>query len=366
MTLSTEVLIVGAGPTGLAAALFLAERGYKPRLVERKKKPSALSKAFGVNARTLSLLEPTGVTTHFLENGRKLEQLNIRRRDKRVATLRLDEVDHRFPFLCVQSQADSERILADAVVERGIPIERGVEAVGLSQNKDEVVVTLRGDAGEEEVRAGIVFGADGAKSFVRDALGLAFEGESNDELWKLYDIELQTPLDPDQAHIFLLDDGAMFVVRHTNHIWRVLGTGADLLGSLPEGTKRGTVDWESDFAIANKVVASFSKGRVFLAGDAAHTHAGIGARGMNLGIEDAYVFALLYDQGRVHEFDRRRRPVVNRLVGQIKRAMAIPRAGTMPGTLVRKLPFLLTLAIPTVHDFAAAWVLGLDHDLGVS
>jgi 3-(3-hydroxy-phenyl)propionate hydroxylase len=362
----TDILIIGAGPTGLATALFLAERGYRSRIVEKRESPSPFSKAFGVNARSLALLESSGVTEQFLSHGRTLKQLNIHRRGKRLASLHLGAVQHRYPFLCVQSQADSERILAMAVEARGGVIERGVEVVDLDTSGSVAQVRLRSASGEEAVLAKVVLGADGSRSFVRQTLGIPFEGTSGDEPWKLYDVELDLPLEPDQAHVFLLDDGAMFVVRHALNIWRVLGTGPDLLGALPKGTQIGSIQWESDFSIDNRVAQRFSRDAVYLAGDAAHTHAGIGARGMNLGIEDAFVFANLYDHRRLEDFDRLRRPVVHQVVSQIRRAMAVPRSSTLPGRIVRALPFLVRMAVPMVHRFAASWVLGLDHDVGVS
>jgi 2-polyprenyl-6-methoxyphenol hydroxylase-like FAD-dependent oxidoreductase len=113
------------------------------------------------------------------------------------------------------------------------------------------------------------------------------------------------------------------------------------------------------------VAERFGLGAVFLAGDAAHVHAGIGARGMNLGIEDAYVFAALCAEGRLDRYDALRRPVVNRVVGQITRAMAMPRATTLPGRAVRAAPWLVPLVFPLLRRTAQRWVIGLDHEVAV-
>lgn len=365
MTETVDILIIGAGPTGLSCALFLAEHGYTPRIVERRTAPSPFSKAFGVSARSLELMTASGVADDFISNGRKLKQLNIRRHGKRLASLHLDAVQHHYPFMCVQSQADSERILVEAVEARGIRIERGVEAKSVNDNDGIASVGLESAHGNETVRAKTVFAADGPGSFVRTTLDIGFDGDEYDEPWRLYDVELETPLDPDDGHIFLLDDGGMFVVRHTASVWRVLGSGSDLLGSLPAGTKMGAMTWESEFRITNAVADRFAQGPFFLGGDAAHVHAGIGARGMNLGIEDAYVFAELYARGQLERYHDMRHPVITKVVCQIKDMMNGPRANTGIGRTVRAFPFLVRLAVPLIRSRIQPWVLGLDHDLGL-
>ncbi len=234
-----------------------------------------------------------------------------------------------------------------------------------SRQPTNVAVAIESVGGVETIRAGVVLGADGSRSQVRQTLGIAFVGEANNEAWKLYDIELDVPLARDEAHVFLLDGGGMFVVRHTGDIWRVLGTGADLLGALPAGTRCGRIHWESDFGISNRVAQQFSCGCIYLAGDAAHTHAGIGARGMNLGIEDAFVFAALYDRGQLDRYDQLRRPVVEKVVGQIKRAMTLPRGKSLPSRFVRRFPGVVRVVMGVAHRFAEPWVLGLDHELGI-
>lgn len=365
MAVREKVLIVGAGPVGLSAALFLAERGHMARIIEKRLAPSPYSKAFGVNARSLMLLRSSGVAARFLDHGRKLERLKVHRGDRVLAELRLDEVDDAYPFMCVQSQAESERMLAEAVEARGICIERGVEVSAIRHRQGVAEISLKSADGVEEVEADTALAADGASSVVRQTLGISFDGESYDRPWRLLDLRLSGPLDRDEGHIFLLDDGGMFVVRHENDVWRLLGNVPDLRAALPKGMQEGEVVWESEFTISNRIAGRFSVGPIFLAGDAAHIHSGIGARGMNLGIEDAYVFATLYDRGELDRYGALRRPVVEKVVAQIRRAMAVPRANTAPGRLVRAAPFLVSAVMSLVRRPVQRWVLGLDHDLGL-
>lgn len=363
MAASVDVLVVGAGPTGLAAALFLAEMGRTVRLIEMRPEPSPHSKAFGVNARTLELLEATGVTRTFLENGRRLEHLSIHRADETLVAFDLTEVDHAYPFLCVQSQADSERLLAEAVEARAVSVERGTELLSIGETADDVEAVVLSSRGRETVRARAVFAADGAASTVRSQLDIDFSGVSYPEPWTLYDVQFSGPLELNGGHIFLLDDGGMFVVRQAGDLWRVLGNGRNLLRALPSGTEIGPTVWESTFSIANRVAATFSHGRIYLGGDAAHVHAGIGARGMNLGIEDAYVFAALLHSDTLEQYNARRRPVVQKVVRQISHMMSVPRSSTVPGRIVRRFPGVVRHVAPQLRKRVQPWLLGLDHSV---
>lgn len=364
MNTHAPLLIVGAGPTGLAAALFLAERGHPVRIFERSRERQPWSKAFGVNARTLSLLNDTGLTRRFLSNGRRLEHLNLHRNGQILATLRLNEVADQFPFMLVQSQADSERLLEEAVAERGIKVERGVEVVAVRRLSKKAVVDVVAGETRNTITADCVLDASGASSVIRKGLGISFDGHAYDEGWRLYDVELfDVPIPRDDGNVMLHDRGGMFLVRHHDDVWRVLGNVPDMLSQLPTGTSIGKILWESDFRISNRVAGSFAEPPFYLAGDAAHIHSGIGARGMNLGIEDAYVFAELYDRGQLNRYDGLRRPVVNKLVGQIKHAMAMPRPSTLPGRIVRGAPWLVPVIVELVRRPAQRWVLGLDHEV---
>lgn len=358
-----KVLIIGAGPTGLAAALFCAARGHEVRIVDKRDQRSPHSRAFGVNPRTLELLEETGATERFLANGRRMSAVNLWAGERHVVRNDLTPVPHRYNFLLVQSQADSERILEEQLASRGVHVERGVSVHAVEVAGDRVFASLAGNR-QERVEAEILLGADGSGSRVRESLGIAFEGEGAAEPWRLYDVELAAQtLARDEAHIVMLSDGALFLVRLGGDVWRVLGNVPDLLTRLPAGARAGAVHWSSDFGIAHKVAASFShQDRVFLAGDAAHIHSGIGARGMNLGIEDAFVFADRLTAGQRSRYGEERRRVVLPLMRKIDRLTGLLRGRSVPARLARWVvpaigPALLPLALPTLRRF----VLGLDH-----
>jgi hypothetical protein len=158
---------------------------------------------------------------------------------------------------------------------------------------------------------------------VRQALGLAFPGDELPEPWLLWDLRLATPLDPDRVHLMLLPDGFLFALRVRDDLWRVMGNGASPLSALPPGTVCGEVLWQSHFHIAHRVAERAGVGRVLLGGDAAHIHSPLGARGMNLGIEDAYVFAdcaagaLAGRLSRLANYTQLRHPVHRQVVRRI-------------------------------------------------
>jgi len=362
-----NVLIAGAGPTGLAAALFLAERGIPVRILEKKLEPSPYSKAFGVNPRTLELLEDAGVTEQLLAQGWRMSALNLWQNNRRLLRLDFSRVNHRFPFMLIHSQAKSEALLAEAVAKRGVHVERGVKLEQVEVHQGQATAILQnGGERSETFTSSYVLGADGAHSTVREQLGIGFPGSAFEEAWRLYDVALDVPLAHNEAHAFLYDDGAMFMVRLEDDIWRVLGNIPNLFNHLPQGTRVGNIAWESDFDISHRMAEHFQNGCACLAGDAAHIHSGLGARGMNLGIEDAYVFAALVAQGRLENYERLRRPVVKSVMHTVERMTEIPRGRSLLAKVVRKIAPVLAPFASFATGNASQWILGLDHEVSIT
>lgn len=286
------VMIAGAGPTGLAAALLLALRGVPVRIVDKSAQPSRRSKALAVNPRTQELLEDTGVTARMLAEGWVVRGLSLHQHGHEDVAVPISPLLDTNRSLLALPQSRTETLLADALQAQGVAVERGVKLETLAQGDDGVAVQLmHADGRVERTHAPLLYGADGAHSTVRQALGLAFPGDELPEPWQLWDLHLATPLDPDRVHLLLLPDGFLFALRVREDLWRVIGNGARPLDALPAGTVCGRVLWQSSFHIAHRVAERAGVGRVLLGGDAAHIHSPLGARGMNLGIEDAYVFA---------------------------------------------------------------------------
>jgi 2-polyprenyl-6-methoxyphenol hydroxylase-like FAD-dependent oxidoreductase len=318
------VMIAGAGPTGLAAALLLARRGVAVRIVDKAPVPTRNSKALAVNPRTQDLLEDTGVTARMLAEGWSIQGATLHRPGHEELAVALSPVLDTDRSMLALSQARTEALLAEALQAQGVTVERGVKFDSLAQADDAVAVSLvHPDGSVERTQAAVLFGADGAHSTVRQALGLAFPGDELPEPWQLWDLNLATPLDPDRVHLMLLPDGFLFVLRVQDDLWRVIGNGAAPLSGLPAGTVCGEVQWQSHFHIAHRVAERAGVGRVLLGGDAAHIHSPLGARGMNLGIEDAYVFAdcaadaLAGHRSRLLNYAQLRHPVHRQVVRRV-------------------------------------------------
>lgn len=366
-----EVLVVGAGPTGLAAALFLTERGVRVRVIDRAPTPSSTSRAQVVNPRSLELLEATGVTARILAEGRVVHGGTLYEGWSPIAEVDYRELPSKYR-LVVLPQARTEALLAEALAARGVTPERELAFESLVQDETNVMASLkRADGGVETVTVPLLLAADGAHSRVRDALGVPFEGHVFPEPWPLYDVELDGGLDIDHAHISFLPGGLVFMLAIRPGLWRVFGDVDRPLEHLPSGTKIGATVWESTFHIADKVAGAQAVGRVALAGDAAHIHSPIGARGMNLGIEDAYVYAacaadaLRGQASRIEDYARLRGPVHRSVVSRMDKLTALARGKP------RWVEVLRNAIIPAVTGFGPAtrmmrdFVTGLDHELKV-
>jgi len=363
------VLIAGAGPTGLAAALFLTQRGLPVRLIDRAEAPSSTSRALVVNPRTLELLESTPVTARMLAAGRPLLRVRFYQQWRPLAQIEFGRVHARYAML-VLSQARSEQFLAEALGELGVIAERGTELVALEQRASgvDVELCLAGTA-RERLSSDLVYGADGVHSRVRESLGVGFEGSSFPEPWTLRDLELETPLDLESAHVSFSADGLVFLLALQTQRWRALGNVPQLLEQLPPGSQAGQSLWESSFQIAHRVAGAAARGRVALGGDAAHVHSPIGARGMNLGIEDAYVFA-----GRVQDsieagapalqaYGRTRHAVHRQVVRRVELLTRIGRGRRAPMRVVRRVLFPLAAGWPPTASLMERAVSGLDHEV---
>ena len=363
-------LIVGAGPTGLAAAMFLAEAGVQCRIIDKAQSPSVNSRAQVINPRSLELLRQTGVTDEILREAHPIHRVVFYEDWRHLAELEFGHTHPDFP-MAVLPQARTEALLSDALAAFGIVPERGTALGSFVQDEDGVDAILLSPTRSENFRAPIMFAADGAHSKVRSALGVTLEGSDFPESWPLYDIELDDPLDTESAHVCFVDGGLVFLLRIGPGVWRVFGNVPSLLARLPRGTTAGKVHWQSSFHISDRVASRESVGRVVLAGDAAHIHAPVAARGMNLGIEDAFVFAhcaidaLNGNPKRLSDYGELRHDVHARVVGHIDKLLRLARGQPAIVGLLRR------FAIPAMTNFGPTrramieLFTGLDHPIKI-
>lgn len=364
MAATGSVLIAGAGPTGLAAALFLTLLGVPVRIIDRASEPTHTSKALGVNPRTLKLLEETGVTAAIETEAQPMRALRLHRRGRPLTTLTIDwaaiGAEHRMVIL---PQARTEALLADALAQRSVHVERGLGLIGLSQTPDVVKATLTDGS---TATAPLLFGADGAHSSVRKALDLDFPGDGWDEPWQLIDVDLTGPA-ADEGWIDLGPEGPFVCLPFSGQTFRLIGFGPPLLDNLPGGWTTGAVRWRSDFHVSHRMVQRMTVGRVCLGGDAAHIHSPIGARGMNLGIEDAFVFAacaadaLAGQTGRLEDYDRLRRPVDAAVVRNVRTLTSAVRDTSARADQLRRFLIPLIARAPFLLHRILRVGMGLDH-----
>ncbi len=368
-------LIVGAGPVGLGAALFLARQGRVPRIIEMRDEPSRQSKALAVNPRTLDILEPTGITQRMLEIGMPVHGVHIHRRGRIIAEITLAGIHPRYPFMLALSQATTERLLATALEAAGGRVERGRKMVACRTFPNHVEATLEPSAGgqPEVIRCPWLLAADGAHSTARHQLGIDFPGSSFADDWHLADVPLRTSLAADRAHVFFRDNGGfLFMLRVVDEeqkdrpgepIWRVIGNRPEPLAQLEQAEQAGPPLWSSSFHIAHRINTTLARDGVYFAGDAAHIHSPMGARGMNLGLEDAWVFAELVRANRLAEYDQLRRPVDQKVVSQVELFSRIVAGESRIFRFLRAFVFPPAIKVPFVRAPMFRTVTGLDHEL---
>ncbi|MCB9846890.1 MAG: FAD-dependent monooxygenase [Phycisphaeraceae bacterium] len=375
---SDHPLIVGAGPVGLAAALFLARRGVRVRLIERRHHASTESRALAVNPRTLDILDPTGVTASMLEIGRPIHGARFWKRSGRIGETHFEGIHPRYPFLLALTQATSERLLAEALEAAGGVIERGVELVGVVGRRTDggrVEATVEPAGGGDRVTTTHpwMLAADGAHSVARHSLGVNFPGSALAEPWGLADAPLRTDLDRDRAHAFILERGVfLFLIpvvgdhagtEAADDIWRLVSNRPDPLGRLVRAEQAGPAIWESEFTVAHRIAETFSTGGVHFAGDAAHIHSPFGARGMNLGIEDAAVFAALAAHGRLGEYAASRAPIDRDVVHRVREVTKIIACASATDRMIRALMLPIGLRFPALRRQVVRMAAGLDHEM---
>ncbi|MDQ3789326.1 MAG: FAD-dependent monooxygenase [Actinomycetota bacterium] len=333
-----DVLVIGAGPTGLTLACDHARRGVDVRVIERFDRPSVASRGKGLQPRSLEILDDLGVAGDILTRGATKLPVRMINADgtvvdrEPIAAPVPDPGTTPYPELVWIAEFDVEGPLRDRLALDGVHVEFATAATALEQHDDHVLVHVNGSRGPESVRARWVVGADGGKSTVRHCLGLPYDGFTMDDYWYLGDLRLEG-LDHSRQYILPTTEGMIGLTPlPTTDLWQWQSTikaDAELEEPSPQlyqrlldehlGAGRVTLTeatWLSLYRANVRLVPRYRVGRVFLAGDAAHAHSPAGAQGMNTGIQDGWNLAWKLDsvlagadESLLDTYEEERRPV---------------------------------------------------------
>jgi 2-polyprenyl-6-methoxyphenol hydroxylase-like FAD-dependent oxidoreductase len=303
----TDVLVIGAGPTGLVLALWLTRLGVKVRIIDKTADPGTTSRALAVQARTLELYRQLDLTEAVIARGHRVPAVNLWVKGEAAARLPFESVGSGltpYPFLHIFPQDQHERLLIERLLDLGIAVERQTELVSFINGENGVMARLRGPGGQEfDCEAHNIAGCDGARSTVREAIGTGFPGGTYRQIFYVADVEAAGPAVNGELHVDL--DEADFL-----GVFPLAGAGrARLIGTVRDEradradtltfkdisdrainhlkVRVNKVNWFSTYHVHHRVTHHFRKGRAFLLGDAAHIHSPAGGQGMNTGIGDA-------------------------------------------------------------------------------
>ncbi len=378
-TITTEVIIIGAGPTGLSLACQLIRYGVDFVILDQKKTTTPFSKAIGVQARTLEIYEQINLADKLIEQGWITEKARFVVGGEVRGEVELSKIGEGmspYPFLLIVEQGRHEKVLYDFIKENGKDVSWETELAGFLQDETGVRAKVKTATDETEtIEAKFIVGCDGAKSAVRNMLGLTFEGSTFERMFYVADAEIDWKFTHDALYVCLAKKAltGFFPMVGKNH-YRIVGTfpeghekeeGEILYEEIEQQFKEDTeldldiadVNWFSAYKVHTRHVNKFSVGRCFLAGDAAHIHTPAGAQGMNTGIQDGYnlawkIWLVLREKGRENILETYNEERLGNAKNLLKTTDLLFNLGASPDTF---LSYFRTHIFPYIAGFALSF-----------
>jgi 2-polyprenyl-6-methoxyphenol hydroxylase-like FAD-dependent oxidoreductase len=375
----SDVLIVGAGPTGLVLALWLTKLGVKVRIIDKTAEPGTTSRALAVQARTLELYRQLDLADAVVAKGHQVPGTNFWVKGERKARISLNDMGKGltpYPFMHIFPQDEHEKLLVAKLATLDVSVERRTELLRFTEQAGGIVARLRGpDGSEADCEAIYLAGCDGARSKVRETIGTGFPGGTYRQVFYVADVEASGPAVDGELHIDLdeADFVAIFPLAGQGRA-RLIGTVRDERADQAESLTFGDisshaigqmnlaitqVNWFSTYHVHHRVADHFRKGRAFLIGDAAHIHSPAGGQGMNTGIGDAINLAWKLaavvkrraPDGLLDSYEAERIGFARKLVASTDRAFSFATGEGGLAAFVRTR--LAPIVLPALFSFSA-------------
>ena len=384
----TSVLIVGAGPTGLALACDLRSRGIDVKVIDRAAAPATTSRALGLHARGSEILARLGALDDLAERAIRGAAINICVGERRLARIETGGAPGGVtPGVLVIAQAEIESRLRARLAQLGREVIWGSEFLGIGSQGPKISATVRSDDGEALIKADWLVGCDGAHSRVRKLAGIAFDGNAFAERFILADVQLDWQRPANESVAWLHPDGVLAAIPLPGNIWRIMAelpadeeiegeqsgspcqaAARDLLYRYfterlgDTATRIGEMTWVSVFRFHRRLASTYRRGQTLIAGDAAHIHSPFGGQGMNTGLGDAYNLGwklAMVAQGRAADrlldtYEAERRPVAADVLATTTTNTTLLLGNTLIHRLVRDFAFLPAMRLPAVRRKMAA------------
>ncbi|QKG24457.1 FAD-dependent oxidoreductase [Actinomadura verrucosospora] len=366
---AADVLVVGAGPAGLALATSLARAGVDAVLIDKAAEGANTSRAAVVHARTLEVLRDIDATAELVDRGVIVPRFTVRERDRVLLKVDFGSLPTDYPFTLLVPQNVTEEVLGDRLRQAGGRVLRPYELEHIGQDGEQVIATMKGG---RTVRARYAVGADGMHSVVRDRTGIAFAGDTYAQSFVLADVHLDWPDVPNEVMLYFSAEGVTVVAPLPGGRHRIVAT-VDQAPEAPDlahvqallhdrGPRARPVTvtdlvWSSRFRVHHRLAEHYRAGRLFLAGDAAHVHSPAGGQGMNTGIQDALALAagltaVIRDgagDAVLDEYEAERRPVAEEVVAFTHKMTRVATVGGGPLRGIRNTALRALDFVPAVH-----------------